>query len=367
MTTATAKRVVNFYAGPAALPLEVLERAQKELIDFGGSGMSVMELSHRSSEFESILDRAENGLRRLMKIPDNYAVIFLGGGASLQFSMVPMNLAVEGKSVDLIQTGTWSKKALTEIKKVGPVRIAGTGEAQKFMRLPKGADLQFDPNASFVYLCSNNTIEGTQWRNYPDTGNVPLVADMTSDIMSQPVDVSKFGLIFAGAQKNLGPAGATVVIVRKDLAERASDKLATMLQYRTHIKERSLYNTPPSFPIYMIALLVEWMEKEGGVSAIHKRNEQKAKMLYDAIDSSGGYYLSPVDKADRSLMNVVFRIKNDEALEKKFAAEAIAAELIGLEGHRSVGGMRASIYNPQTVEGVSRLAQFMADFRKKNG
>jgi len=361
------KRVVNFYPGPAALPLAVLEKAQSELIDYAGSGMSVMELSHRSPEFEAILDRAENGLRRLMNIPADYAVIFVGGGASLQFSMVPMNIGVAGKSPDLVQTGTWSKKAFTEFKKVGDARVAGTGEAGKFMEIPKGADLQFSPDASFAYVCSNNTIEGTQWRSYPNTGAVPLVADMTSDIMSQPVDVSKFGLIFAGAQKNLGPAGATVVIVRKDLAERASDKIATMLQYRTHIKERSLYNTPPSFPMYMIALVVEWMEKEGGVSAIHKRNEQKAKLLYDIIDASGGYYLSPVDKADRSLMNVVFRIKNDEALEKKFTAEAANADLIGLEGHRSVGGMRASIYNLQTVDGVSRLAQFMTDFRRKNG
>jgi phosphoserine aminotransferase len=359
-------RAINFYPGPAALPLSVLEIAQKELINYANTGMSVMEISHRSEAFEAILDRAEKGLRRLMSIPDSYAVIFVGGGASLQFSMVPMNLAQEGKSIDLIQTGTWSKKALAEFKKVGPVRLAGTGEPHKFMKIPKGNEIQFDANASFAYLCSNNTIEGTQWFQYPDTGSVPLVVDMTSDIMSQPVDVSKFGLIFAGAQKNLGPAGATAVIIRKDLAERAPENLATMLQYRTHIKERSLYNTPPSFPIYMIALVCEWMEKEGGVAAIHKRNVQKSKMIYDLIDGSGGYFLSPVNKDDRSLMNVVFRIKNDEALEKKFAAEAEKAGLIGLEGHRSVGGMRASIYNPQTVEGVSRLAQFMTDFRQKN-
>ena len=365
MTVATLKRVVNFYPGPAALPLPVLEQAQRELVNYAGAGMSVMELSHRSDEFEAILDRAEQGLRRLMAIPENYAVIFVGGGASLQFSMVPMNLSVAGKPVDVIHTGTWSKKAISEIKKVSAVHLAGSGEPQKFMRIPKAPELQFDKAASFVYLCSNNTIEGTQWRNYPSTGDVPLVADMTSDIMSQPVDVRKFGLIFAGAQKNLGPAGVTVVIVRKDLAERAPEQLATMLQYRTHIKERSLYNTPPSFPIYMVALMVEWMEKEGGVAAIYKRNEQKAKMLYDIIDG-GGFYVSPVDKADRSLMNVVFRIRNDEALEKKFAEEAARAELIGLEGHRSVGGMRASIYNPQTSEGVARLAQFMRDFEKRN-
>ncbi|MBV9080142.1 MAG: 3-phosphoserine/phosphohydroxythreonine transaminase [Elusimicrobia bacterium] len=358
-------RVVNFYPGPAALPLSVLEQAQKELIDYAGSGMSVMELSHRSEEFEAIIDRAEKGLRRVMNITDDYAVIFVGGGASLQFSMVPMNLFVEGKPADLIHTGTWTKKALTEIKKVGPVNLAGSGDAQKFMRLPKAGEIKLDPNASFVYLCSNNTIEGTQWHSYPDTGTVPLVGDFTSDILSQPVDVKKFGLIFAGAQKNLGPAGVTAVVIKKSLADRAPEKLATMLQYRTHIKERSLYNTPPTFPIYMTALTLEWVEKQGGVPGIHERNVKKAKMLYDVIDA-GDFYKCPVEKSDRSLMNVVFRIRNDETLEKKFAAEAKAAGLIGLEGHRSVGGMRASIYNPQTVEGVAKLAQFMTDFEKKN-
>jgi phosphoserine aminotransferase len=277
-----------------------------------------------------------------------------------------MNLAVDGKPVDMIHTGTWSKKAITEIKRVTAVNMAGSSEAQKFMRIPRAEELKLDPNAAFVYLCSNNTIEGTQWKSYPATGGVPLVADMTSDIMSQPVDVSKFGLIFAGAQKNLGPAGVTAVIVRKDLAERAPDKLPTMLQYRTHIKERSLYNTPPTFPIYMMALVLEWMEKEGGVTAIYHRNLQKAKLLYDVVDA-GDFYTSPVNKDDRSLMNVVFRIRggNDE-LEKKFEAAAESADLIGLEGHRSVGGLRASIYNLQSAEGVARLAQFMTDFAKQN-
>jgi len=360
------KRVVNFYAGPAALPLPVLEKAQNELISYADSGMSVMELSHRSDEFEAILERADRTFRRVMTIPDNYEIIFVGGGASLQFSMVPMNLAVAGKPIDVIHTGTWTKKALAEIKKVAEPRIAGTGEASKFMRLPKKEEISFDPQASFAYLCSNNTIEGTQWHAYPDTGAVPLVADMTSDIMSQPVDVSKFGLIFAGAQKNLGPAGVTAVIIRKDLVERAPEKLATMLQYRTHVKERSLYNTPPTFPMYMLTLVLEWMEKEGGLPAIYQRNQQKARLLFDVIDG-GDFYKSPVEKADRSLMNVVFRIKSgDEALEKKFNAEAEKAGLIGLEGHRSVGGLRASIYNLQTLDGVARLAQFMTDFAKKN-
>ncbi len=359
------KRVVNFYAGPAALPLPVLEKAQNELIDYAGSGMSVLELSHRSSQFEAINNRLESSLRRLMKIPDNYAVIWIGGGGSGQFSMVPMNLGLPGKPVDVINTGTWSKKALTEIKKFATANNAGTSEAVKFMRLPTAAEMTFDPEASFVYLCSNNTIEGTQWRTYPDTGAVPLVADMTSDIMSQPLDVSKFGVIFAGAQKNLGPAGVTVVIIRKDLAERASDKIPTMLQYRTHIKEKSLYNTPPAFSMYMTMLVLEWMEKEGGVAAFYQRNQQKAKLLYDVIDA-GDFYKCPVI-ADRSLMNVVFRIKGgDEALEKKFNAEATAAGLIGLEGHRSVGGLRASIYNLQTSEGVAKLAGFMTDFARKN-
>ncbi len=361
-----ANRIHNFSAGPATLPLPVLEQARDELLSLPGIGMSVMEISHRSREFEAILARAESGIRRVLNVPENYAILFLQGGASLQFSMVPLNLAIEGKPVDLIQTGAWTQKAHKEIKKICPVNIAASTESENFMRLPTKEEIKLDPNAAFVYMCSNNTIFGTEWSWFPETGNIPLVADMSSDILSRELDVAKFGLIFAGAQKNLGPSGVTLVIIRKDLAERASDTLPTMLQYRTHIKENSLYNTPPTFGIYILALVVEWLEKMGGLPVIQKRNQEKAAVLYNAIDSSDFFYC-PVNKADRSLMNVVFRIKGDnEELEKKFVKEAEAAGLSGLKGHRSVGGLRASIYNACEPSSVQALVDFMKDFAKKN-
>ena len=360
-------RIYNFNAGPAALPVEVLERARDEFLNYQGSGMSVMEMSHRSPEFEAILAAAEAGLRKQLGIPSDYAVLFLQGGASLQFSMIPMNLALPGKPVDLINTGVWTKMALEEIKKVAELRIAGTSEPQKFRRLPRRDEIQLSPDASYVHLCSNNTIAGTQWRDFPETGAVPLVGDMSSDILSRRFEVSKFGLIFAGAQKNIGPSGVTVVIIRRDLAERARDTLPTMLQFRTHIKANSLYNTPPTFGIYMVRLVMDWMESQGGLAAIEKRNDEKARLLYDAMDSSALFY-GPVEKQDRSRMNVVFRVKGDnEELEKKFVKEAEARGLAGLKGHRSVGGLRASIYNAQTLEGVQALVSLMKEFEKKNG
>ena len=362
-----SQRVFNFNAGPGVLPVSVLEKAQSELVSFGAAGMSVMEMSHRSSDFVGILDRAENGLRINFGIPADYSVLFLGGGASLQFAMVPMNLAVKGRPVDVVNTGAWTQKALKEIQKVAEARLAASTEAEKFARLPVASECRFSPDASYVHLCSNNTIFGTQFREFPDTGDVPLVADMSSDILSRRVDVKKFGLIFAGAQKNLGPAGATVVIIRNDLVERADKGLPTMLQYRTHVKERSLYNTPPAFIIYMLALVQEWIAAEGGLAALDKRNDEKAKMLYDEIDRTG-FYSCPAKREDRSRMNVVFRVKGgDEGLESKFVSEAKAAGLVGLKGHRSVGGLRASIYNAQPVEGVSALVAFMRDFETRNG
>ncbi|MCB4757265.1 MAG: 3-phosphoserine/phosphohydroxythreonine transaminase [Elusimicrobia bacterium] len=361
------KRVFNFNPGPAALPQSVLEKAQAELVSFGNSGMSVMEMSHRAKDFEAILARAQASLKKLLGIPDNYAILFLGGGASLQFSMVPMNLYVKGKPVDMLHTGSWTEKAIKDLQKVGEMKMAASTEKDKFTRVPRLDEIKLDPNASYVYLCSNNTIEGTEYFEFPNTGAVPLVADMSSDILSHRIDVKQFGLIFAGAQKNLGPSGVTVVIIRNDLAERADKSLPTMLQYRTHIKENSLYNTPPCFNIYMVALVLEWVEKEGGLEAVEKRNIEKARILYDAIDQTG-YYTCPVEKKDRSRMNVVFRVKGgNEALEEKFVAEAKAAGLVGLKGHRSVGGLRASIYNAHPVEGVKALASFMGDFEKKNG
>jgi phosphoserine aminotransferase len=362
------KRSFNFNAGPGALPVPVLERVREELLDYRGTGMSVMEMSHRSPEFEEIIARAEATLRKLMAIPPEYGVAFFQGGGSMQFTMVPMNLFVAGKPVDVLHTGMWTAKAIAELKKGTPFRLAATSEPEKFRRIPKPEEISFAPDASYVYMATNNTIEGTQWSSPPDTGDVPLVADMSSDILSRPVDVSDFGLIFAGAQKNMGPSGITVVIVRRDLAERASTNLPTLLQYRTEIKEKSLYHTPPTFAVYITGLVLEWLEAQGGVAAIEKKNKAKAKLFYEAIDSSGGYYVCPVEKDSRSKMNVVFRVAGgDEAREKEFAGEAAAAGLVGLAGHRSVGGMRASIYNAVTIEAVEALVSFMKEFQKKKG
>lgn len=367
MTTLTTSRVFNFNAGPSVLPLEVLEQAQKEFVSLGSTGQSVMEMSHRDKEFVGILERAEKGLRANMGIPDDYTVLFLGGGASLQFAMVPMNLAAKGKPVQIIHTGAWTQKALEELKKGVDHQVIYDGAPDKFMKLPDPSNLQVDPNASYVHICSNNTIEGTQFRGFPNTGAVPLVADMSSDILSRPVDVKKFGLIFAGAQKNLGPAGATVVVIRKDLIDKSPSGLPAMLQYKVHAKEPSLYNTPPTYPIYILALVMEWIARQGGVAVVERKNEQKAALLYSTIDKTG-FYACPVDKSVRSRMNIVFRIKGgDEKLEELFVKESKAAGMVGLKGHRSVGGLRASLYNAQTVEAVEALVGFMKEFEKRNG
>jgi phosphoserine aminotransferase len=361
------KRAFNFNAGPAAMPQPVLEKMRDELLNYGGTGMSVMEMSHRSAEFEAINDKAEQSLRRLAAIPADFAVVFLQGGASLQFAMAPMNLYVAAKPVDVLHTGAWTAKAIEEIKKVAECRLAATCEAQKFTRLPKTNEISFDANASYVHICTNNTIEGTQWHAIPETGSVPIVADMSSDILSRPIEVKRFGLIYAGAQKNMGPSGVTVAIIRRDLADRGNDKIAKILQYRTYIKDKSLYNTPPTFGVYAMGLVFDWIEAQGGLAEIEKRNEAKAKLLYDALDASS-YYKCPVEKDSRSRMNIVFRVAGgDEAIEKKFVKEAETAGLIGIKGHRSVGGMRASLYNAVTVEGVEALVSFMREFERKNG
>jgi len=376
-TTTALHRVHNFNAGPSALPLSVLERIREELLDWRGSGMSVMEMSHRSPEFEGINAAAEAGLRKHLAIPDDYAVIFLQGGGSTQFTLVPMNLCLPGKPVDILHTGTWTAKALAELKKGIAHRVAANTEPVKNTRVPNKDEIALGADASYVYLCTNNTIEGSQFHSLPATGDVPLVADMSSDIASRPLDVKKFGLIFAGAQKNLGPSGATIVILRKDLAERADKKLPTIFQYRTHIKEKSLYHTPPTFAIYVVGLMMEWIEAQGGLAGIQKRNETKAKLLYDAIDSSKGFYHCPVEKGSRSLMNVVFRVAGangqsaathpDEAAEKEFGKQAAAAGLAGTPGHRSVGGMRASLYNAIEPSSVEALVGFMREFQRKRG
>ncbi len=368
LSAQTTRRAFNFNAGPGALPLSVLERIREELLDWRGSGMSVMEMSHRSPEFESIIATAEQKLRTLLGISDDYAVVFLQGGGSMQFTMAPMNLCLPGMPVDVLHTGMWTAKAIGELKKGILYNIAASTEAEKFTRLPRKDETKFSPDASYVHICTNNTIEGTQWTTLPETGDVPLVADMSSDIASRAIDVKKYGVIFAGAQKNLGPSGVTVVIIRKDLAERADKNLPTVLQYRTHIKEKSLYHTPPTFAVYIVGLVLEWIESEGGVSAIEKRNDAKAKLLYDTIEASNGFYRCPVENSSRSKMNVVFRVAGgDEALEKTFAKEAAAAGLVGTPGHRSVGGMRVSLYNAVTLEAVEALTSFMREFHRTRG
>jgi len=361
------ERVFNFSAGPAALPLPVLQQVQEELLNYKGSGMSVMEMSHRSPEFTEIIENAEAKLRAILGISDDYAVLFLQGGASLQFSMVPMNLKQSERSVELIHTGSWTKKALTEHKKLTSVQVAATTEEDNFLRLPKPNEITLSGNASYVYMCSNNTIFGTQFKQFPDTHDVPLVADMSSDILSRTLNVDKFGVIFAGAQKNLGPAGVTVVIIRKDLAERVPDELPTYLQYRTHIKGKSLFNTPPTFAIYILGLVLEWVENQGGLTNLQKINQDKADLLYEAIEKSS-LFNAPVPVEDRSTMNVVFRANvDDENLQKEFLSEASKHKLTNLKGHRSVGGFRASIYNAQTKEGVQTLVDFLKEFEKKKG
>ncbi|MGA8142903.1 MAG: 3-phosphoserine/phosphohydroxythreonine transaminase [Candidatus Acidiferrales bacterium] len=362
---ADLKRAFNFSGGPATLPLAVLEKVRDELLDYRGTGMSVMEMSHRSPEFEEINARAEQLLRRLLAIPDEYAVIFVQGGGSMQFTMVPMNLCVPGKPVDVLHTGMWTAKAIAELKKGTPYRLAASSEADKFHHIPRADEIKLGPDASYVYMCSNNTIEGTQWKSFPETGEVPLVADMSSDILSRPTDVLRFGLIFAGAQKNLGQSGVTVVIVRRDLAERADPKLPSLLQYRTEIKEHSLFHTPATFAVYVLGQVLAWLEAEGGAAALEKRNEAKARLLYDAIDSST-LYNCPVDKPSRSRMNVVFRVSGgDESVETQFAKEAAAEGIVGIVGHRSVGGMRVSLYNAVTIEAVEALVGFLRDFERK--
>jgi len=376
-TVSAAKRVHNFNAGPGALPLPVLERIREELLDWRGSGMSVMEMSHRSPEFESINAAAEQKLRDLLGISDDYAVIFVQGGGSMQFTMAPMNLVLPGKPVDVLHTGTWTAKAIGELKKGFLHNIAASTEPEKFARLPRREEIRFSPDASYVHVCTNNTIEGTQWNVLPETGAVPLVADMSSDIASRPVDVKKFGLIFAGAQKNLGPSGVTIVVIRKDLAERADKNLPTLLQYRTHIKEKSLYHTPPTFAIYIFGLVLEWIESQGGIPGMVERNDAKAGLLYNTVESSSGFYSCPVEKSSRSKMNVVFRVAggvgrsaaapNMDAVEKKFASEAAAAGLLGTPGHRSVGGLRVSLYNAVEPAAVEALTSFMREFQRTRG
>jgi phosphoserine aminotransferase len=361
----TSTRIHNFSAGPAVLPLEVLEEAQRHLLELPGVGMSILEISHRSKTFDDIIHGCEADMRTLAKIPADYKILFLQGGASLQFSMVPMNLLPADGSADYIVTGVWGQKAVKEAKKVGAVKIAGTTEADRFTGVPAQADLKLDPDAAYVHMTSNNTIYGTEWHWLPDTGKVPLVSDMSSDIFSRPFDVAKHALIYAGAQKNLAPAGVTLAIIREDLLTRSPASLHTMLSYAVHAENQSLYNTPPVFSIYVMRLVMTWLLKNGGLEAMEKSNKRKADKLYAEIDRTG-YYRGHAKKDARSRMNVTFRLPTEE-LEKKFAKDSTSAGLDGLKGHRSVGGMRASIYNAFPEAGVDALVEFMKEFERKNG
>ena len=361
----TTTRIFNFAAGPAVLPVAVLEEAQRDLLALPGVGMSVMEISHRSKTFEDILHRAIDDIRALGNVPPNYKVLLLQGGASLQFSMVPMNLLGAGQTADYIVTGGWAQKALKEAKRVGKVNVAWTEGGELFTRVPRQDELKLTPGASYVHMTSNNTLFGTEWKTLPDVGNVPLVSDTSSDMFSRPIDVSKHALIYAGAQKNLGPSGVTLVIIRDDLLARSQDTLPTMLNYKTHADNDSLYNTPPTFGVYVLGLTMKWLRSIGGLEAIGRINERKAAALYAAIDRTG-FYRGTAQKDSRSNMNVTFRLPNEE-LEKQFVKETTAAGLDGLKGHRSVGGMRASIYNAFPEEGVEALVQFMREFERKHG
>ncbi|HUX13045.1 MAG TPA: 3-phosphoserine/phosphohydroxythreonine transaminase [Spirochaetia bacterium] len=360
------KRVFNFYAGPSTLPVSVLEKIRDEIVEFRGLGLSIIETSHRSSEYEEIHNRAIVDLREIFGIPDGYEVLFLGGGATLQFSMVPLNFLDSSSSCDLVLSGSWAKKAMSDAKKVGKVNVLFDGSAQKFSTLPNPAEIKPSAGSRYVHITSNETIDGLQWQQYPDTGAVPLIVDMSSDILSRPVDVSRFAMIYAGAQKNIGPAGLTLVIIRKDLLERCNPNLTAYLNYKTHATGNSLYNTPPVFSIYAAGLVLQWIKNEGGLPAVTERNRKKASLIYDAIDTSDGFYRCPVDRVYRSMMNVVFRLKT-EALEEQFLKIAEAKGMLGLPGHRSVGGCRASLYNALPVEGAQELAQLMKDFAKANG
>lgn len=359
------KRAFNFNAGPAALPLEVLQEAQTELLNYNGTGMSVMELSHRSKDYEVVHNHAQELLRKLLAIPENYQILFLQGGASLQFTMVPMNLLSADKTANYILTGSWSEKALTEAKRLGKTAIGGSSKDDKYSYIPDLTKLDIEQGQAYVHITSNNTIYGTQWQQFPDIKAVPLVSDMSSDILSRRIDVSKFGLIYAGAQKNMGPAGVTAVIIRKDLLERTEDSVPTMLKYTTHADKNSLFNTPPTFSIYILGKVLAWVERFGGVEAINKQNQLKAEMLYDVIDNSGGFYRGHAEKDSRSIMNVTFNLPSKE-LEESFLAQAKAEGFVGLNGHRSIGGCRASIYNAVPVEACEALRDFMLAFKDGN-
>jgi len=359
------ERIFNFSAGPAVLPVPVLEEAQRDMLSLPGVGMSVMEISHRSKTFDDIIARTEASLRELLGIPQNYHVLFLQGGASLQFSMVPMNFLPHDGSADYIITGSWGKKALKEAKKVGGVNVAATMADGGFTRVPSREEMSLNPHAAYAHITSNETIEGVQWKREPAVGDVPLVSDASSNILSRQIDVNKYAIIYAGAQKNMGPSGVTLVILRDDLLQRIPENLPTMLDYRIQVENKSLYNTPNTWGIYIMGLVCKWLQDQGGLAGMERMNDEKAKLLYDAIDTTD-FYRGHADMDCRSPMNVTFRLPAEE-LDKKFVSEATAQGLDGLKGHRSVGGIRASIYNAFPRAGVEALVSFMKDFERRNG
>jgi phosphoserine aminotransferase len=357
-------KVFNFNAGPAMLPPPVLEQVQAELRDYHGRGMSIVEMSHRGKEFEAINAEAEAAFKRLLGLGDGYRVLFLQGGASTQFAMLPMNFLPAGAGADYLMTGAWAEKAYEEAAALGQARIAASTKGESYRRVPRPDEISLSPDPAYVHLTSNETIQGIQWHAFPDVGGRPLVADMSSDILSRPFDAGRFSLIYAGAQKNLGPAGVTAVLLRESWLDRAAKKDPTMLRYATHVKNHSLYNTPPTFAVYVLHLVLQWIEKGGGLPAMARRNADKAGIVYDAIDRSGGFYRGHAAAESRSQMNVTFRLPS-EALEKQFVTAAEAAGMVGLAGHRSVGGIRASLYNAVGPEACSALASLMDDFARR--
>jgi len=361
----TLTRVFNFSSGPAVLPLPVLEKAQKDLLSLPGVGMSILEVSHRSKVFEDILEETEATIRDLAGIPENYRVLFLQGGASLQFSMVPMNLLANGATADYLVTGVWATKAAEEARKIGNVHVAATTKAEQFSRIPRVEEIVLTPGAAYVHMTSNNTIYGTEWKDLPDIGDLLLVSDTSSDMFSRPIDVQRHALIYAGAQKNLGPAGVTLVIIREDLLARSPASLPAMLSYAVHAENRSRYNTPPVFAIYLMGMVVKWIQSQGGLAPMAKANEDKAARLYAEIDRSG-FYRGTAQRDSRSMMNVTFRLPSED-LEKEFVQKAAEAGLDGLKGHRSVGGIRASIYNAFPESGIDALTAFMREFERRRG
>ncbi|WP_106766560.1 3-phosphoserine/phosphohydroxythreonine transaminase [Paenibacillus faecalis] len=361
-----SKRAYNFNAGPAALPLEVLKRAQAEFVDFRGTGMSIMEMSHRGAVYESVHNEAQERFLALLGNPEGYKVLFLQGGASTQFAMIPMNFLGQGQQANYVMTGSWATKAYKEAKLIGETHIAASTEEDNYMSIPKLSDISLSDNPAYLHITSNETIGGTQYKEFPDTASVPLICDMSSDILSRPFDINQFGMIYAGAQKNLGPSGVTVVIAKEGLIADSPKHLPTMLRYNTHVSNNSLYNTPPSFGIYMINEVLKWIEEQGGLEGMHNYNRKKASLLYNMIDGSEGFYRGCADEASRSDMNVTFRLASEE-LEKEFIKASEQEGFVGLKGHRSVGGLRASIYNAAPLESCQALVDFMKHFKQTRG